>query len=564
MKSSWYSPLLVLCTASIANSIKLCPLMGPSWPAPTGLSTDPTITTALQNVTTTIQQAISAGNLSSNSISLQIFDAKDPNTLFSLSHTAAEIDTTIGVSQVDENTIFRIGSTSKVFTMLLLLIENGFFPMQDPIAKYIPELRQAAIDNLRNSTEWEDGIDFTKWNEVTIGELGSHLAGIARDYAVLDLTEQAPMVEELGFPALPESQVPTCGSNNPCNRKEFFKGLVQSRPIFPTSSTPVYSNAAFQILGYALEAMTGKDFQNVLAYDVLKPLNLSRTFYNTPDISLGVVPDSDGQKYWNFAMGDETPAGGMYSSAKDMATVGRAILNSTLVSPGITRRWMKPTAHTSSLGYDVGAPWEILSIGKKRPIDLYTKSGDIGVYSSVLALSVDHGVGFTILSAGNNTHSTVALASDLISAILIPALEQSAKDQAHQRFAGTYSLGASNSSITITTDNGPGLVVTNWINNSDMLNAFMALNGISDPSQLSIRLYPTGLESPGRISFRAVVPPPLPSGIGPFTSSCITWVTVDSHVYGNVGIDEFVFNVDQNGNAVSVSPRALHTTLEKT
>lgn len=248
-----------------------------------------------------------------------------------------------------------------------------------------------------------------------------------------------------------------------------------------------------------------------------------------------------------------------------MATFGRAILNSTLLPPSITRRWMKPASHTSSSDYTVGAPWEILSFGNERPVDLYTKSGDIGVYSSVLALSPDHGVGFTILGAGKNTHESLALASDMVSAILIPALEQSAKNQAHQRFAGTYALANTNSSITLTTDEGPGLLVTNWINNSSsMLTAFMALNGIHDPSQLSIRLYPTGLESPGKISFRAVTPPALPPGIGPFTSSCITWVTLDSHVYGNVGIDEFVFNVDQSGNAVSVSPRALRTTLKKT
>lgn len=248
-----------------------------------------------------------------------------------------------------------------------------------------------------------------------------------------------------------------------------------------------------------------------------------------------------------------------------MATFGRAILNSTLLPPAITRRWMKPASHTSSLDYAVGAPWEILSFGNERPVDLYTKSGDIGVYSSVLALSPDHSVGFTILGAGDNSHESLALASDLVSAILIPALEQSAKNQAHQRFAGTYALANTNSSITLTTDDEPGLLVTNWINNSSsMLTAFMVLNGIRDPSQLSIRLYPTGLESPGKISFRAVTPPALPPGIGPFTSSCITWVTLDSHVYGNVGIDEFVFNVDQSGNAVSVSPRALRTTLKKT
>lgn len=261
-------------------------------------------------------------------------------------------------------------------------------------------------------------------------------------------------------------------------------------------------------------------------------------------------------------------AGGIFSSAKDMATFGRAILNSTLIPRALTRKWMKPSTHTSSLDYSVGAPWEILSFGDDRPIDLYTKSGDIGVYSSVIALSPDHNAGFTILGAGTSTHESLALASDLISATLIPALEHSAKAQARNRFAGTYTLsspGNGNSSISIITDDGPGLRVTSWINNgANMLKAFAALNKISDPSQLSIRLYPTGLESPGQISFRAVVPPSMPPGIGPFTSSCITWVTVDSQVYGNVGIDEFVFDVDADGDAVSVSPRALRTVLQRT
>lgn len=258
-------------------------------------------------------------------------------------------------------------------------------------------------------------------------------------------------------------------------------------------------------------------------------------------------------------------AGGIYSSAKDMATFGRAILNSTLIPRALTRQWMKPNTHTSFLEYSVGAPWEILSFGDERPIDLYTKSGDIGVYSSVLALSPDHNVGFTILGAGKSTHESLALAADLVSATLIPALEHSAKTQASKRFAGTYALSNGNSSISIIADDGPGLSITSWINNSaDMLKGFASLNGISDPSQLSIRLYPTGLESPGQISFRAVVPPSMPPGIGPFTSSCITWVTVDSQVYGNVGIDEFVFDVDADGDAVSVSPRALRTVLQRT
>lgn len=344
------SLLLVLCTAPLTTAVNLCPLLGPIYPPPTDLSHDATFSAALQNITTTIQDAVNSDKLSSDSISMQIFDGSDSGSLLSLSYTADAINTTLGVSKVDENTVFRIGSTSKLWTMLLMLIENGFTSLHDPVAQYIPELRQAVFELARNSSMRQDGIDFTKWNEVTVGELATHLAGIARDCkccslcpvrgflysfvalpltmpldGVLDLTEQAPMLEKLGFPSLPKAQVPPCGVPNPCTRErmlaflhskllmltiplaEFFNGLLQSHPIVPTSSTPIYSNAAYQVLAYALEAMTGQDYQYLLKKNLLEPLGLTRTFYNTPDISLGVIPSSGGQQYWNFAMGDETP-----------------------------------------------------------------------------------------------------------------------------------------------------------------------------------------------------------------------------------------------------------------
>jgi CubicO group peptidase (beta-lactamase class C family) len=65
--------------------------------------------------------------------------------------------------------------------MLLLLIQGGFNRLGDPISRYIPEIKAAAADVLRNSTKRNNGIDYTNWNDITIGELASHLAGIARD-----------------------------------------------------------------------------------------------------------------------------------------------------------------------------------------------------------------------------------------------------------------------------------------------------------------------------------------------------------------------------------------------
>lgn len=260
-------------------------------------------------------------------------------------------------------------------------------------------------------------------------------------------------------------------------------------------------------------------------------------------------------------------AGGMYASTKDMATLGSSILSSKMLSSPLTRRWMKPSAHTSDMHNFVGAPWEIYSISEPRVIDLYTKSGDIMSYSAFIALSPDHDVGFTLMSSGPNPTGATRTVPNLIVQELISALEDAAKEEANQRFSGTYSLKhGKNSSITLVTDDGPGLKVTSWINdNENILNSAALLMRFGDASQINIRLQPTGLESPGQISFRAIMTSPLlESPIkGPFCLLCMTWVMADGQKYGNVAIDEFLFDVDDDGNAVSVSPRALRVSLPR-
>ena len=173
--------LFLLLHITVIDAVHLCPLLGPSWPAPTNLASDTTFQLALKNITETIQTASDAGNFLGASLSLEIFGTSSSDALLTYAITSKEIDTTLGVSKVDENTVFRIGSTSKLFTMLLLLIEGGFGPLQDPVSKYIPEIKTAATDLLRNATKSNDRIDYTKWDEITVGELASHLAGIARD-----------------------------------------------------------------------------------------------------------------------------------------------------------------------------------------------------------------------------------------------------------------------------------------------------------------------------------------------------------------------------------------------
>ncbi|KAE8347154.1 hypothetical protein BDV24DRAFT_174695 [Aspergillus arachidicola] len=567
-----YSHFILLSTLSPLALGKLCPIRGPAFPAPKDAASSSSFTQARNQLLSTLGKAVHASNASevtgvdpdSISFSLQVFSTKNDQPLLEYYYTAPSIqNSTVGVREIDADTVFRIGSVSKLWTVLMLLIEKGDASFSEPVAKYVPELRDAAKELRHNATMRDDEIDHLRWDEVTIGELASHMTGVIREYASVDVAALSASTPE-GFPTLAKSDIPQCGTKVACTRSEFFDGILKSHPILHTSSTPIYSNPSFQILGYALEAMTNQTYKSLLQRDLIKPLGLSRSSYDKPEDNTAIIPGPTMSSFYGVDAGGETAAGGLYSSTKDMSTIGRAILNSTLLRPSLTRRWMKPHAHTSSLEISVGAPWEIVTLANPRLIDLYTKQGDLGMYSSMLALSPEHDVGFAILAAGESTTQAVTLITDLTINTLIPALEDAAREEAKTQFAGEYS--SANESIKITTDDQPGLKVTEWTNESvDIMQLLVAKLGLQNASDLSVRLYPSGLKAPGRVGFRAVFQKISEgdSGIGPVTRACTTWSSVDSIIYGNVGADEFVFGVDGNGKAVSVSPRALRIEIPR-
>ncbi|CAI7609838.1 uncharacterized protein N7487_011491 [Penicillium crustosum] len=552
MRVLWTLSALALSAQAVKTSG--CPLLGPAFPAPTALSEDPTFLSKAEELTSKLNGAIEDGTLPSISFAVQVFSSEEDDSAFGFYHTDDPIKTgSVGVQEVDENTVFRIGSISKLWTMFLLMALGGTRYFHEPVSKYVPELQTKY-----SPAQEKDKINYLQWRDVTIGELASHQAGLTRDYAFGDLGFQSDLLQSLGFPSLSKNEQLTCGNKDTCDRED---------PLTPTSQTPIYSNAGYQILGYVLESIAKADYEDILIDRLIKPLNLTRSSLHVPDPSFAVIPHNETFSWFNYECGDESPAGNIFSSAKDMATFGRAVLSSALVHPAETRRWMKPIAHTSSLQHSVGAPWEIYTFLTPRRVDLYTKAGDIGLYSSTIALSPDHNTGFTVLVAGGNSHAMTSTIGEMVADIMLPALDEVAKSQALERFGGTYALksGSSNSSITITADDGPGLVVSAWTSNSvDMIESLMTLQGVTDRSAISIRLQPSGLEAPGRISFLAVIYSlDVSEDVGPLVGSCFSWILLDSMVYGNVGLPEFEFALDHDGDATSLSLQALRVTLAR-
>lgn len=185
---------VLVTTAQGLPNVNYCPLLGPAYPAPTNLSTSAAFAAAKANITNILANYTQAGGSSpatgsvffdpnQTSFTVEVFSVHEPGSLFQYYYTAPSLaNATSGVRKVDENSIFRIGSTSKLWTVLLYLIEAGSEgSFNDPVTKYIPELRAAGAEIVRNATERKDPIDFVRWDDVTIGELASHLAGVARD-----------------------------------------------------------------------------------------------------------------------------------------------------------------------------------------------------------------------------------------------------------------------------------------------------------------------------------------------------------------------------------------------
>jgi CubicO group peptidase (beta-lactamase class C family) len=123
-----------------------------------------------------------------------------------------------------------------------------------------------------------------------------------------DISVDGLPLTEFGFQTTPASDIPTCGATPdqaPCSRTEFFERFKQRHPVYATSTTPIYSNAAFQILSYALESITNKTFQSMISEDMFGALSMSSTSLSTPNISLGVIPNDPATSWWSVDTGDE-------------------------------------------------------------------------------------------------------------------------------------------------------------------------------------------------------------------------------------------------------------------
>ena len=261
----------------------------------------------------------------------------------------------------------------------------------------------------------------------------------------------------------------------------------------------------------------------------------------------------------------------IYSTIGDISKAGRAILSSTLLSQISTNRWLKPIVQSSNAADDVGAPWSIYRqtlSGKQKGtlVPSYTQFGTQGLYSSYIGFTPDYGIGFVILSADTTAAADLNAHVDLIAEYITPIMEKVAMHQAAHNYAGNYTTN--DFKLQIRMDGLSGLSLTNWTRGAQDIRAgFADLNSIA-PATADFRLYPTNLinisEKGSKQAFRAVLQD-MSAPIDAGTPTCISWMAnVDKFIYNGASLDEFVFELDQSGAAVSLEIPAFNVTLKRT
>ncbi|KAM0279895.1 hypothetical protein ACHAQH_004335 [Verticillium albo-atrum] len=531
-----------------------CPPAGPVFPAAKSPSTSPFIKEAIVDLFAALKL---------------VSETWYPNTAISVAAKSLHEDTpfvshhiypigglnTTGVTAIDEETIYRVSSVSKLFPILALLRLG--VSLEDPITKYLPELRFIATDEIPSSITEVD------WDHITIGALASHMGGIAAECPA--------------FPDLVGTDKSHCAvtGQNPetlprCTRVDFFRHFGRRHPVFAPETAPVYSNIGIFLLSLVVEVVSKTPYDKFIQQDILAPLGMTNTSTaDAPNAAWGAIAVN--HTSWGLDLGFENPAGGFYTNTKDLIKFGNSILDGTLLDPITTRRWLKPVGFTDSSGVMVGYSWEIMRTknitGDGRIIPANYKSGHLPGYQAALILVPDYDLVLTVLVAGPAQEATESLLQHFGSRFIermVPPLQEAAKAEADIKYSGTYHDAATNSTIVIATDDGPGLSVTELT----IRGANMLFNFFGTPTR--VRLYPSNLKTNDREAWRSITSTltdqeveAIESGLVWEQGTCPTLGTLDRQGYGYKALDEFIFGLSESGAVESINFRALGVELTK-
>lgn len=215
---------------------------------------------------------------------------------------------------LDGNSVFEIGSVSKVFTTTLLadMVERGEIRLYDPASKFLPNTVFVPVRNGK---------------EITLKDLATHSSGLPENPG--NFLPKSVIARKLvtcwfcGFDEMVTSRFESYSV------EEMYKALSGYRLTRDIGSEFEYSNFGLALLGHILELRGEADYETLVKTRIAQPLQMTSTAVKlTPEMTehLANGHDENGKPTPSWEMPKFAGAGGLRSTANDLVKFMQANL----------------------------------------------------------------------------------------------------------------------------------------------------------------------------------------------------------------------------------------------
>jgi len=237
----------------------------------------------------------------------------------------------VGMANIEERTpisaetIFRIYSMSKPITSVaaLMLLEEGRFQLNDPVAAYLPEFKESRVLDAT-------GMLVPMAQPMTIRHLFTHTAGLSYGFDQNFLIDTLYQQQVWG----------PIGANPDLTLAEWI-GAIARMPLAYQPGTRYRYSVATDVLGYLVEVISGMPFADFLQQRIFEPLGMVDTFFTVPPEKLdrfavnygplegGGLKVIDAPHESHFARPTQRPSGGggLLSTTPDYLRFTQMLLN---------------------------------------------------------------------------------------------------------------------------------------------------------------------------------------------------------------------------------------------
>jgi len=208
---------------------------------------------------------------------------------------------------LQQDSVLRVGSVTKTFTAVLVLnlVEEGRLSLEDPLARWFPNVPNAEA--------------------ITVRQLLNHSSGIPEIIPKVMLRSIIPWTY--------------------WQPRQLVDIAAQDKPLFAPGTRFEYSNTNYILIGLIAEQVSGKTATELLRQQIIDPLNMEHTFFlpyeQAPD---ELVPGYDrdlssfpgmldiGRDNTSWATAAFT-SGALASTAADLGVFFERLLDGELLSP---------------------------------------------------------------------------------------------------------------------------------------------------------------------------------------------------------------------------------------